>query len=191
MRSLIVSCFGKLRHYINSSKVSHLGAMSLLSCRIERRKNGGIIRVGKGCVISGCLITERESSLIEIGNNVFVGGNTIFDCVEQIVIEDDVLISHGCLIVDSNNHSLSYEIRKNDLADWRNGGGHDWTTTITRPVRVGKGAWIGARVIILKGVTIGECAIVGAGSVVTRDVPAHSVVAGNPAHVVRDLSNNE
>lgn len=191
MRSLIVRCYGKLRHFINSSKVSRLGAKSLLSCSIERRKNGGVIRVGEGCVISGCLITERENSLIEIGNNVFVGGNTIFDCVEQILIEDDVLISHGCLIADSDNHSLRYEIRKNDLVDWRNGGGHDWTTTITRPVRVGKGAWIGARVIILKGVTIGECAVVGAGSVVTRDVPPHAVVAGNPARVVRELSNDE
>jgi acetyltransferase-like isoleucine patch superfamily enzyme len=191
VRSLLVSCYGKLRHLVNSSKVSNLGAKSILSCRIERRKKGGMIRVGKECVISGVLITEREKSVISIGNNVFVGGNTIIDCVEQINIEDDVLISYGCLLADSDNHSICYQTRKNDLADWRNGGGHDWSTTITRPIHLGKGAWLGARVMILKGVTVGEGAVVGAGSVVSRDVPPFTIVAGNPARIVRELGPNE
>jgi len=137
------------------------------------------------------LITEREKSLISIGDNVFVGGNTIIDCVEQIKIEDDVLISYGCLLVDSDNHSIHYGSRKKDLADWRNGGGHDWSTTITRPIHIGKGAWLGARVMILKGVTVGECAVVGAGSVVSNDVPPFTIVAGNPARVVRKLDPDE
>lgn len=191
MRSLLVDCYSKLRHFINSSKVSDLGANSILSCRIERRRKGGIIQVGKDCVISGVLITEREKSLISIGDNVFVGGNTIIDCVEQIKIEDDVLISYGCLLVDSDNHSIHYGSRKKDLADWRNGGGHDWSTTITRPIHIGKGAWLGARVMILKGVTVGECAVVGAGSVVSNDVPPFTIVAGNPARVVRKLDPDE
>jgi acetyltransferase-like isoleucine patch superfamily enzyme len=191
VRSLLVYCYSKMRHIINSSKVSNLGAKTILSCRIERRRKGGVIQVGKDCVISGLLITEREKSLISIGGNVFVGGNTIIDCVEQIKIEDDVLISYGCLLADSDNHSIHYGSRKNDLADWRNGGGHDWSTTITRPIHIGKGAWLGARVMILKGVTVGEGAVVGAGSVVSKDVPPFTIVAGNPARVVRELDPDE
>lgn len=191
MRSLIVSFYGKLRHFLNVSKVSRLGAGSFLSCRIERRKKGGVISIGEGNSISGFLITETENSHIEIGNNVFIGGKTILDCVEHIVIEDDVLISYACLIADSDNHSVRYKIRKHDLADWRNGGRHDWSTTKTKPVRLKKGAWIGARAIILKGVTIGEGAIIGAGAVVTRDVPSYTIVAGNPARVIRELTPDE
>ena len=190
MRRLLVGVHIKLRHFINSTKVSGLGAKSLLSCRIERRKKGGKIKIGNGCVISGVMITERENSLIDIGNNVFVGGNTIFDCVERILIEDDVLISYGCLIADSDNHNIHYKIRKNDLMDWVKDGGHDWATTVTKPVHVGKGVWIGARAIVLKGVTIGEGAVVGAGSVVTRDVPCYTLVAGNPARVIRKIELN-
>jgi acetyltransferase-like isoleucine patch superfamily enzyme len=59
------------------------------------------------------------------------------------------------------------------------------------PIRICRGAWIGARSIILKGVTIGEGAIVGAGSVVTRDVPAFTIVAGNPARILRELATDE
>ena len=142
-------------------------------------------------MVLGVLITERNNSRIEIGNNVFIGGSSIFDCVEKIMIEDDVLISYGCLIADSDNHSIHYDIRKNDLKDWRNGRKHDWSTTVTKPIFVKKGAWIGARAIILKGVTIGRFAVVGAGSVVTRDVPPYTVVAGNPARVIRELQPDE
>jgi len=92
-----VNFYGKLRHFLNAAKVNQLGTGSLLSCRIERRKKGGVISIGEGSVISGFLITETENSRIEIGNNVFIGGKTILDCVEHIVIEDDVLISYGCL----------------------------------------------------------------------------------------------
>jgi len=60
-------------------------------------------------------------------------------------------------------------------------------TYVDRPIRIGRGAWIGAGSIILPGVTIGERRVVGAGSVVTRDVPQLSVVAGNPAPFIRQI----
>jgi galactoside O-acetyltransferase len=86
---------------------------------------------------------------------------------------------------------LDYDIRKKDLADWRNGGKHDWSTTESAPIKISKGAWIGARSMILKGVTIGKGAVVGAGSVVTKDVPDWTVVAGNPARVVKVIKKSE
>ena len=107
-----------------------------------------------------------------------------------IRIEEDVLISYRCIICDSDNHSTRYSLRKKDLIDWRNGGQHDWSTTLCAPVLIRRGAWIGAQCIILKGVTIGEGAVVGAGSVVTKDVPDWCIVAGNPARVVKEIPEN-
>jgi|ERR1051326_7887180 acetyltransferase-like isoleucine patch superfamily enzyme len=159
--------------------------------RADIRKTGGKIIIGKGCLISGLIATETEKSEVLIGNNVHVGSGTVIDCVENIIIEDDVLISYQCIIQDSDNHSTRYSIRKNDTADWMNNGYHNWDLTPKKPVRISKGAWICARAMILKGVNIGRGAIVAAGSVVTKDVPDWTVVAGNPARIIRVLGEEE
>ena len=86
-------------------------------------------------------------------------------------------IGSGCLITDTDSHPLSYEDR---IAD-------DKSKTISIPIHILEGSFIGARSIILKGVTIGRHSVVGAGSVVTKSVPDNSVVCGNPAVVVKTL----
>ncbi len=158
---------------------------------IDKRHNESIISIGRDCLINGSLVTETKNSKIVIGNNVFIGGGTILDCVDSIIIEDDVLISYQCILADSDNHNLFYRIRKRDLADWRDGGKHDWSNTKTIPIKISRGAWLGVRSIILKGVTIGEGAVVGAGSVVTKDVAPYTIVAGNPAKVIREIEPHE
>jgi acetyltransferase-like isoleucine patch superfamily enzyme len=157
---------------------------------IDKRSPRSRIKIGNDCLIHGTLVTETDDSEICIGNNVFIGGGTIVDCATRITIEDDVLISFSGLLVDSNSHSQSYSIRKHDLAAWKKGK-KDWSTPSSAPIRISKGAWLGAHSIILKGVVIGEGAIVGAGAVVTADVPPWTVVAGNPARIVRKLAENE
>ena len=93
--------------------------------------------------------------------------------------------------MDSDNHSVQYSLRKKDLSDWRCGGKHDWATTNSKAVVISKDAWLGARAIILKGVTIGGGAVVGAGSVVTRDVLPWTIVAGNPAKIISEIPEHE
>jgi acetyltransferase-like isoleucine patch superfamily enzyme len=137
------------------------------------------------------LVTERAESRLQIGNNVFVGGGTLIDCALSIEIEDDVLISYQGIISDSDNHSVRFSERKGDLALWRAKQTVNWAAAVTRPVRIGRGAWLGARVIVLKGVTIGTGAVVGAGSVVTRDIPDWTIVAGNPARIIKTLGPDE
>lgn len=154
------------------------------------RARNTVIAVGSDCRILGQLVTEVEGSEIIIGNNVFVGGGTVFDCAVSIHVEDDVLISYHCMVVDTDNHSSRESERRHDLGAW-NAGTYNWARVPKAPVKIGRGAWIGAKSIILKGVAIGEGAIVGAGSVVTRDVAPWTVVGGNPARLIREIPSSE
>lgn len=157
---------------------------------VERRAIGGMIAFGTDCLIEGIIVSESSSSRIQVGNNVFIGGGTIVDCSRAITIEDDVLVSYQCIIQDSDNHSVKLSERVSDLKHWREGT-TNWDLVLSKPVLIKRGAWIGARAIVLKGVTIGHGAIVGAGSVVTKDVDDFTVVGGNPARVIRVLSADE
>jgi acetyltransferase-like isoleucine patch superfamily enzyme len=97
-----------------------------------------------------------------------------------------MLISWGCNIVDHNSHAIGWAQRKPDVKDWYFGR-KDWTSVSVKPVRIGDKSWLGLNVIILKGVEVGEGAVVASGSVVTKSVPPWTVVAGNPARVIREI----
>ena len=153
---------------------------------LEIRKVGGTIFVGNDCLIEGYVVCENEGSQVVIGNNVYIGGSTVIDCAKSVTIEDDVLISYHVTIADTDGHSTQFSIRKNDLQAFRQGR-VDWSSIPSMSILIKRGAWIGARSIILKGVTIGEGAIVGAGAVVSRDVPDWSIVVGNPAQILRQI----
>jgi acetyltransferase-like isoleucine patch superfamily enzyme len=168
-----------------------IGNGTQINGEIDIRKVGGKVIIGKSSLIEGFIATETENSCIYIGNEVYLGGGSIIDCVCNIKIEDNVLISYQCIIQDSDNHSSIYSVRKDDVRNWMDNRYHNWDMTPKKPIKISKGAWIGASVIILKGVTIGEGAIVGAGSVVTKDVPSWTIVAGNPAKIIREIPENE
>jgi acetyltransferase-like isoleucine patch superfamily enzyme len=180
---------GKLRA-VGAKQLAIIGRNTEITGVIDMRSERSQVIIGNDCLIEGTLVTETDESNIIINNNVYIGGTTILDCVKSITIEDDVLISYQCILFDSDNHSLKSSIRQKDLADWKQKK-HDWTTTKSLPIRISRGAWLGARVIVTKGVTVGEGAIVAAGSVVTKDVPPWTIVAGNPARIVRELGLDE
>lgn len=162
----------------------------ILEVRVNRQNNI-FLEIGNDSIVQGIFIFEIESGKIKIGNRTFVGGGT-FICTEQIIIGDDVLISWGCTVMDNDAHSLLSEERKNDVAEWKKGLdekqiGHykNWTNIKRSSIFIKDKAWIGFNSIILKGVTIGEGAVVAAGSVVTKDVPDYAVVGGNPAVILK------
>ncbi len=143
-----------------------------------------VVEIGNNCLVEATLTTYTPEAKIVLGNNIFIGPFSIIGSAQSIIIEDNVLISFNCLIQDSDTHSLNSANRKDDCANWIIGK-KDWTYIEKKPIRICKSAWIGAYSIILKGVTIGEGAIVGAGSVVTKDVAPFTIVAGNPAKFIR------
>ena len=124
-------------------------------------------------LIQPCFFNIRTpGAVLEIGNNVGISGSTI-NSTTRISIGDNVLIGSGCLITDTDSHPLSPIDRDNKR------------TPKSKPISIERNVFIGARTIVLKGVTIGEGSVVGAGSVVSKDVPPYSIVVGNPAQVVK------
>lgn len=121
-------------------------------------------------------LTCNNGAILKIGNHVGVSHCAI-TAAKSVIIEDDVLIGSNCMITDTDFHSIDFE-KRNSLND---------DTVKTAPILIKKGAFIGARSIILKGVTIGEYSIIGAGSVVTKSVPDGEIWAGNPAKFLKKI----
>lgn len=114
---------------------------------------------------------------VKIGRNVKVSSHT-FIC-EGVTIEDNVFIGHHvCFVNDLYPRAANTDSTMQTEADW-----------VLVTTHIGKGASIGSNATILGGVTINENAIVGAGSVVTKDVPANAIVAGNPARILRFIES--
>jgi acetyltransferase-like isoleucine patch superfamily enzyme len=188
--SALMRLFAKAIGAFMPRLIADVGRGTKVSGRIERRSAGGTVRIGCQSVIAGTLVTETGSSRLAIGDNVFIGGGSLIDCVGEITVESDVLISYQVIIMDSDNHSLRASERIEDLRRWREGR-YDWSRVSSKPVHIHKKAWIGARSIISKGVEVGEGGVVAAGSVVTKSVEPYTIVAGNPARVVRELQEHE
>jgi acetyltransferase-like isoleucine patch superfamily enzyme len=144
------------------------------------------IRIGDNCLLNGRLILHSSTALIEIGNSVFLGHSTELVCRERIRIGDFVLLSWGITVIDTDAHSLRSAERANDLVSWKKGPAFkDWKQVKSLPVNIANNSWVGFNAIILKGVSVGEGAVIGAGSVVANDVEAYEVAAGNPARMIK------
>ena len=169
-----------------------------INIRAEIPVEKKLLHVKDGGIISGNYIFESGKGQISIGSDCYIGNST-FISHSRITIGNHVTIAWGSTIYDHDSHSLNYLNRRKDIEDEyqditqsRNFiENKDWTNVKTSPIVIHDDVWIGMNCIILKGVTIGCGAIVGAGSVVTHDVPAWTVVAGNPAKVVKYLKQEK
>lgn len=106
---------------------------------------------------------------IRIGDRVFINSGAVVFSAAEVTIGNDVALANEAYLMDSDSHGVEGRPVKE------------------APIRIGDGSWIGARAIILPGVTIGRRCLIAAGAVVSRDVPDDTLVAGNPARVVRPL----
>jgi len=122
------------------------------------------------------LCTWKKGAVLEIGENFGMTGGTIC-AAERIQIGDNVIIGANSTIIDTDFHPLDADTRRRQPQDAR-----------TAPIVIEDDVFIGMNCTILKGVVIGRGSVIGAGSVVTHDIPARSIAAGNPARVIRVLA---
>ena len=120
-----------------------------------------------------------EQSKIKIGDNCYIGYNNTFLAGGNITLEDGVLMASNILI-SSENHSINPESPDYYMNQ----------KLSCAPIIVGEGTWIGEKVSILSGVTIGKKCVIGAGSIVTKDIPDFSIAVGSPAKVIKKYNFN-
>ncbi len=134
--------------------------------------------------LQGSFFTDSPNAKITIGNNVGMSSTHMW-IHDSLTIGDNVKIGGNVLLIDTDCHELNYQVRNGSLPT-----GEGWgETTKSAPIVIEDDVWIGAQSIVLKGVTIGARSIIGAGSVVTKDIPADCIAAGNPCRVIRYLDN--
>ncbi len=200
LRRLVASNNTEVKKNANDARIKFHGTSDIKNLNLITRKQINekkYLYIGSESVVNGTYVFEIESGKITIGDRSFIGGG-MFICIEEIEIGNDVMFSWGCTVVDNNSHSIKWSERKDDVVNWKRGldenkigAFKDWTNVKRAKVTIKDKAWIGFNSTILKGVTIGEGAIVGSGSVVSKDVPDWTIVAGNPAQIVRVIAENE
>jgi acetyltransferase-like isoleucine patch superfamily enzyme len=164
------------------SRCTLVGERFRMEC-LPYMSGSGRIAIGHGVQLSGKPSIEfsnvhRPDPELRIGDETFVGHACTFHVAELVRIGRDCLLAGGVTVFDTDGHPLDADRRRAREPTPRSGVG---------PVSIGDCVWIGSGALILKGVTIGDRAVVAARSVVTRDVPVDTLVAGNPARPVKAL----
>ena len=130
---------------------------------------------GEHCFIEGPFYATWGGSHVHFGNRIYANFNLTLVDDGHIYVEDRVLFAPNVTIVTAN-HTLEPELRRYEMQ-------------FVRDVHIGENSWLCTGVIVLPGVTIGKNCIIGAGSVVTRDIPDNSLAVGNPCRVLREIRN--
>jgi acetyltransferase-like isoleucine patch superfamily enzyme len=159
------------------------------SARIRNiRGDSDCIAVGANSIIRGELLTFAHGGKIEIGSWCYVGESSRIWSASLVQIGNRALIAHGVNIFDNLTHPINPAERHKQIQEMFTRGHPRQLDLDEKPIRIADDAWIGAGAFIMRGVQIGARAIVAAGSVVTKDVAADAVVAGNPALVMKSIS---
>lgn len=154
---------------------------------INQSNNRDNIVIGKNCMIA-CQIYTAKTGKVKIGENSYIGDLTRIGAIDEVVIGKYAVISNYVRILDNNNHPTEpierYKMSKSGFynENW------EWSKSDHKPIIIEDNVWIGEFARICKGVHIGKGAIVAASAVVTKDVPEYTIVAGNPACVVKKLT---
>ena len=153
------------------------------------------ILIGQDSMLGCTFVFESDQGSIEIGKSSYISAGTTLISRSQIKIGSNVTIAWGCTIYDHNSHSLDFAERRNDISRqnkaFREGqdfiATKNWDVVKSAPIIIENDVWIGFNCILLKGIRVGEGAIISAGSVVRNDVEPWTVVAGNPAQIIKRL----
>jgi acetyltransferase-like isoleucine patch superfamily enzyme len=137
----------------------------------------GRLTIGPGTLLEpGCWLTLAPGARIEIGAGCFLNRNTMLAALEEVVIGDHTMLANGCFVGDAEHR---FDDRDTPVT---------WQGFTSRgPVRIGANCWFGVSCAVTSGVTVGERCVIGANSVVNRDLPPGVIAAGAPARVIREI----
>jgi acetyltransferase-like isoleucine patch superfamily enzyme len=180
--------FGRI--YLFANKVEYKNPIYLFGIPVIAISTGGVLSIGKNFVMVNSAISNLigrtqkcsfyvgENAILKIGDNVGMSATSIV-CMQKVTIGNNVRLGGNTVIYDTDFHSLVKEERVDETKDRAN--------VKNAPVVIEDGVFVGAHTTILKGVTIGEDSIVGACSVVTKNIPKNEIWGGNPAKFIRKL----
>lgn len=175
--------------FMKATKVKYGKNVVLKGMPVIFNKGGATLEIGDDCVIKSSflsnliglyqrtiIVTRTSEAEIKIGKNVGISGATIY-ARKSIEIGDNTMVGGNAKILDNDFHPIEIEARLND----------DKEKIGTKPVKIGKNCFIGCNALILKGTELGDGCVVGAGAVVSGKFEENSVIAGNPARVIKKL----
>lgn len=165
----------------NCQIMAHCTIITGRSSQVSIGKNFRLVSsdlINPLCKNKAC-INVSENACLQIGDNCGMSSPTIW-VRKSVKIGNNVNLGGGCLLFDTDAHSLNYLHRRNGITDMAN--------RIDKEIIIDDDVLVGANTIILKGVHIGARSVIGAGSVVTKDIPEDSIVAGNPAKVIKKIN---
>lgn len=158
---------------------------------------GALVQIGNNCTIMSdaglnplsrniktCIYVGKKATL-KLGNDVGISSSTLW-VKESVSIGNSVAIGADCIIMDTDAHNLDWKIRCSEETN-EYGESVDMVTAASAPIVIEDNVLVGARCIILKGVTIGARSIIGSGSIVTKDIPSDCIAAGNPCKVIKSI----
>lgn len=169
-------CLGPNAWCVNFADKENIKLGNRVYCR-------GLLRCGS----HGVRCRSHGGGYIVVGDEVYIGDDTIISSEEHISIGQLTMISHGVHIFDSTGHPTCAKSREQDWRIVMKQIPGPRPEVSSKPIHIGQRVWIGFNSIVMRGVTIGDNAIIAAGSVVVKDVPPNTVAVGNPARVVKSL----
>jgi acetyltransferase-like isoleucine patch superfamily enzyme len=193
-----IYCIGRFedRRIYNQKRIDELSKLATIDSTAYLSSEVGIfnnsrpkecISIGARSRIMGDLFLFDSGGSISIGKDCFLGPASKIWSADNITIGDRVLIAHNVNIHDNISHPLNAKIRHEEFMNFAKTGFHQSTDLKAMEVKIEDDVWIGFNSIILKGVKIGRGAIIGAGSVVTKDVEPWTVNVGNPLRCIYKL----
>ncbi|BDM77601.1 acetyltransferase [Acaryochloris marina MBIC10699] len=195
LKSLPYIVLQALYKVIGLIKSMHYRSIATIDCNakifhtakvINIRGDKLAINIGSKTHLLGELLTFGHAGHIQVGEDCYVGENSRIWSANKVEIGNRVLISHNVNIHDTDGHPLNKQLRYDHFLEIvTNGHPKSELEIPSSAIQIHNDVWIGFNATVLKGVTIGEGAVIGAASVVTKDVPPHSIYAGNPACFIR------
>lgn len=171
---------------LNDSCVMKNGVNVTEEALIQNSQNDKTkISIGEKTVISGHLMLFKSGGEIKIGDYCYIGISSKIWSSAQIIIGNRVLIAHNVNIHDNISHPINSTERHKDFLHIIDKGFQEEINLNAKNIIIEDDVWIGFNCIILKGVRIGKGAIIGAGTIITKDVPSHAVIVGNPAKIIK------